>query len=278
MSYLKTKDGVELYYKDWLGQGSTGMPVVLIHGWPATADMWESQAVALAEQGFRVVSYDRRGFGRSSQPWNGYNYDTFSDDLAAVLDTLDLRGAALVGFSMGGGEVVRYIARHGESRIAKAVLVASVVPFMLKTDDHQEGIDKSVFDGFIEQIRADRPAFMEGFWKGFYGRSMLHHGVSDAVLDWSQWMSNQASPRATTECVTAFGETDFRADCAKVTVPTLVIHGSSDATVPIDLTGRAAAKLIAGAKFLEYEGEPHGLFATAADKLNTDLLAFLRSE
>ena len=271
MPYFKTADGTEIYYKDW----GAGAPVVLVHGWPLNADMWEHQAVALAESGLRVISYDRRGFGRSGQPWSGYDYDTLAGDLNDLMNTLDLRGASLVGFSMGGGEVVRYLSRYGAARVSRAVLVASVVPYMLKTDSNPDGTEAKQFDGIVEKLRADRPAFLKEFGKMFYGRTALNHTVSEPVLKWTQGMALLASPRATTECVRAFSETDFRADCQAITVPTLVIHGTGDETVAIDAAGRAAAKLIPGARLSEYDGEPHGLFLTAANRLNAELVQFI---
>ncbi len=271
MPYVTTQDGTTLYYKDW----GTGSPVVLVHGWPLDADMWEYQAQFLANHGMRVISYDRRGFGRSGQPWGGYNYDTLAGDLHSLMEQLDLRGAALVGFSMGGGEVVRYLARYGASRVRSAVLLASVAPYMLKTDDNPDGTPLKAFDGFVEQLGNDRPAFLKEFGPQFYGRSMVHHTVSEPWLEFTQLMALRASPKATIDCVRAFSETDFRADCAAVTVPTLIIHGSGDTTVPIDAAGRAAAKLIPGSRLMEYDGAPHGLFATEPDRLNKDLLEFL---
>ncbi|UDL95256.1 alpha/beta hydrolase [Lichenihabitans sp. PAMC28606] len=270
MARVTTKDGTELYYNDW-GQGR---PVVLVPGWPLDADMWSDQAVFLAENGFRAITYDRRGFGRSSQPWTGYDYDTLADDLAAVLDHLDLSHVTLVGFSMGGGEVARYLARHGSARIAKAVLVSAVTPYLLKTNDNPTGVDPSVFDQMIDGLRKDRPHFLAGFAKGLYGNGLVGRRVSDEVLQWSLQMAMMGSLRATIECVKAFSATDFRADMAAFTVPTLIIHGTSDASVPIDHSGRVAAKMIPSARLVEYDGEPHGLFATAKDRLNADLAAF----
>ena len=271
MPFVQAQDGTEIFYKDW----GTGRPVVLIHGWPLNADMWEKQAGFLADNGFRVVSYDRRGFGRSGQPWSGYDYDTFTADLHTLIESLDLRGAALVGFSMGGGEVVRYLSRYGSSRIERVVLISSVVPYLLKTDDNPDGVPEAQFEQFVAQIKQDRPAFLNSFGPQFYGRTLVKHTVSEPWLEWTLSMAFQASPKATIDCVRAFGETDFRTDARAVTVPTLIVHGTADATVPIDPTGRAAAKLIPHATFTEYDGEPHGLFATAADRLNAELLQFL---
>lgn len=272
MPIITTADRTELYVKDW-GQGR---PVVLIHGWPLNADSWEHQALGLAEAGFRVVSYDRRGFGRSGQPFAGYDYDTMADDLASVIDALDLRDAAIAGFSMGGGEVARYISRHGTARVRQAALISSVAPFMLKTGDNAEGVDASVFDGMKEGIRKDRPQFFSGFFKDFFGQGKPGGGVSDGVLHWAWSMAMMASPKATLDCVDAFGKTDLRPDLASFDLPTLIVHGTGDATVPIDASGRRAAEMTKGAEFKEYEGAPHGLTATHADRLTEDLLAFLK--
>ena len=209
MQTIAAQDGTELYVKDW-GQGR---PVVLIHGWPLNADSWEYQAVKLAENGHRVIAYDRRGFGRSGQPFTGYDYDTLAGDLAAVIDGLDLSDVALVGFSMGGGEVARYLGRHGSAKVRAAVLVSSVVPYMLKTGDNPGGVDASVFEEMKTGLRNDRPEFLTSFFKDFYGQGLVS-GVSDGVLHWSLMMAMQASPKATLDCVDAFARTDFRGRCA----------------------------------------------------------------
>lgn len=271
MTQIPTKDGTLLHVNDW----GEGRPVVLIHGWPLNGDSWEYQSVALAEAGFRVVSYDRRGFGKSGQPYGGYDYDTFADDLAAVIEALALTDVALVGFSMGGGEIARYMSRHGGKGVSQAVLVSAVTPMMLKTPDRAAGIGQSDIDGIKDGLRADRPAFLQGFFKSFYGNGLLGGGVSDGVLDWSLMMAMQASPKATLDCVDAFGTTDFRPDMAAFKVPTLLIHGTSDKTVPIDATAREAVQMIVGARLIEYDGGAHGITATHADRLTTDLLTFL---
>jgi non-heme chloroperoxidase len=271
MPFIESKDGTRLHVKD----SGQGRPVVLIHGWPLTGDMFEYQSLALLEAGYRVITYDRRGFGQSEHVAHGYDYDTFADDLAAVLDGLDLQGATLVGFSMGGGEIARYLSRHGTQRIAKVALVASVVPYVLKTDDNPDGVDQAVFDEMKAEIRKDRFAFLQSFGKTFYGVGFVSSPVSQGVLDWSFMLGAMASPKATLNCIDAFGKTDFRPDLAAFTVPTLVIHGTSDKVVPIDTSGRAAARGIAGAQLIEYEGEPHGLLATAPTRLNEDLIAFI---
>jgi len=274
MPYLETDDGVELYYRDW----GTGAPVVLIHGWPVNNEMWEQQANFLAESGLRVITYDRRGFGRSDQPWNGYDYDTFARDLNTVMEELELEDATLVGFSMGGGEVVRYLSEYGSTRVARAVLVAAVTPFLLKTPDNPEGIDEQVFDGIAEQIRKDRPAFLKDFGAKFFGRTTLKHTVLTEVLDWNQGLALTGSPRSTLAAAQAWSTTDFREEMKAITIPVLVIHGTSDATVPIEASGRRSAKLLPNATLIEYDGEPHGLFLTAADRLNKDLLDFIGGE
>ncbi|WP_296020716.1 alpha/beta hydrolase [uncultured Agrobacterium sp.] len=271
MAFIEAKDGTKLHVKD-MGEGR---PVILIHGWPLTGDMFEYQTVALLEAGFRVITYDRRGFGQSGHPASGYNYDTFADDLAAVIDGLELQSVSLVGFSMGGGEIARYLSRHGASKVSKAVLVASVAGYLLKDESNPDGVDVSVFEGMKKDIRKDRFDFLQSFAKTFYGVGFVTSPVSQGVLDWSFVLGVMASPKATIDCVDAFGKTDFRPDFAAFTVPTLVIHGTGDKTVPIDPTGRAAANGIAGAKLIEYDGEPHGLFATVPDRLNQDLIEFL---
>lgn len=271
MAFIEAKDGTKLHVKD-MGQGR---PVILIHGWPLTGDMFEYQTVALLESGFRVITYDRRGFGQSGHPASGYTYDTFADDLAAVIDGLELQNVSLVGFSMGGGEIARYLSRHGASKVSKAVLVASVAGYLLKDESNPDGVDASVFEGMKKDIRKDRFDFLQSFAKTFYGVGLVTSPVSQGVLDWSFVLGVMASPKATIECVDAFAKTDFRPDFAAFTIPTLVIHGTGDKTVPIDPTGRAAANGIAGAKLIEYDGEPHGLFATVPDRLNQDLIEFL---
>jgi pimeloyl-ACP methyl ester carboxylesterase len=271
MPRFAAKDGIELYYKDW-GEGPA---VVLIHGWPLNADMWESQALFLAEQGFRVISYDRRGFGRSEQPFSGYDYDTLTDDLDALLETLDLSQVTLVGFSMGGGEAARYLGRRGGARAARGVLISAVTPFLLKTPDHPGGVDAAVFDGMAQAVRKDRAQFLTDFAPGFYGNSLLEQKASPAVLQWFVAMAMMASPQATLACIRSFSETDFRKDLEAITVPMMVIHGSADKTVPIGVAGRRAAELLKNVQFLDYSGEAHGLVVTASERVNQDLLRFM---
>ena len=273
MPYIKTRDGTDLYVKDW-GQGR---PVVLLHGWPLSADSWDPQMMALADAGFRAIAYDRRGFGRSSQPWTGYDYDTLSDDLADVLkETGAQDGAALIGFSMGGGEVARYMSRHGGRGVAAAGLIGSVVPYMLRTDDNPHGTPQSTFDDITAGLLKDRANFFrDTFFKQFFGVGLVSSPVSDDVLDWATQTAMMAGLKPTLACAEAFGHTDFRPDLAAFHVPTLIIHGTGDQTVPINASARAAAEGIRNAQLVEYEGEPHGLFATASDRLTNDLLTFL---
>ena len=271
MTMIPARDGTNLHVKDM----GTGEPVVLIHGWPLTGDMWEYQTVALLEAGYRVITYDRRGFGQSGHPATGYDYDTFAEDLADILEALDVQGANLIGFSMGGGEIGRYLGKFGASRVARVALVSAVVPYLLKGDDNLHGVDYSVFADMKSQIRKDRFAFLASFAKTFYGVGLVTSPVSQEILDWSFTLGIMASPKATIDCVDAFGTTDFRPDLPAFTVPTLIIHGTGDKTVPIDPSARAAAKGIPHATLIEYDGEPHGLFATVPERLNEDLLAFL---
>ncbi|QDA61155.1 alpha/beta fold hydrolase [Hymenobacter jejuensis] len=275
MSYIKAGqdangNAINLFYEDW-GQGA---PVVLIHGWPLDHTMWEHQMMELPKHGLRVVAYDRRGFGKSSRPWESYDYDTLADDLKAVLDTLDLQNVTLVGFSMGGGEVARYMSRHGGARVSKVAFISAVPPYLLKTSDNPTGVDKSVFDEMLAGIQKDRFDFLSGFGKQFFNVSMISHPVSQAVLDWSQTVTSLASPKATYDCAVSFATTDFRQDLATIKVPTLIVHGDADQTVPIEASGAQTAKHLPHAQYLVYSGAPHGLFFTDKDRLSQDLLAF----
>ncbi len=273
MPYITTRDGTDIYVKEW----GSGRPVILLHGWPLNADSWDAQAMALAEAGFRAIAYDRRGFGRSDQPWTGYDYDTLSDDLADVMEETGVTGdATIVGFSMGGGEVARYMSRHGGKGVIAAGLISSVVPFMLKTDDNPEGTPQSTFDQIADGIREDRPKFFRHtFTPQFYGVGYISSPVSDDILDWSTALAMQAGLKPTLACAEAFGHTDFRPDLAAFQVPTLIVHGTSDKTVPIDAAGRAAAAGIANSQLVEYDGAPHGLNVTHSQRLTDDLLTFL---
>ena len=271
--YIETAPNVKLYVKDY-GQGK---PVILIHGWPLSNEMWEYQIDTLVQNNFRVIAYDRRGFGKSSQPWDGYDYDTLTDDLAAIIEQLNLEEAALVGFSMGGGEVVRYFSRHGGKGVSKAVLISSITPFQLQTDSNPNGIPQEKYDGMAEQIKADRIGFLDNFGKTFFGVSFISKPISTPLLDYYRMLCSFASPRATLECAKSFSSTDFREEMASVNVPTLIIHGDEDKTVPIEISSEVATKLIPDNKFIIYEGAPHGLFYIEKDKLNSDLIEFLNS-
>ncbi|MEG3173190.1 alpha/beta hydrolase [Sphingomonas sp. ZB1N12] len=272
MPYVKTRDGTDIYVKEW----GTGRPVILTHGWPLNADSWDAQAMALANAGFRAIAYDRRGFGRSGQPWTGYNYDTLTDDLADVMEATGAQNdATIVGFSMGGGEIARYMSRYDGKGVVAAGLISSVVPYMLKTDDNPDGVDEETLASIGAGIEEDRPAFFKRFLQQFFGVGFITSPVSDEVVDWAWSLAMQAGLHPTLECAKAFGHTDFRADLAAFRVPTLVVHGTSDKTVPIDATGRAAAKGIAGSQLVEYDGAPHGLTITESDRFTNDLLTFL---
>ena len=263
---------IDLYYED---HGS-GSPVVLIHGWPLSGASWEKQVVALLTAGHRVITYDRRGFGQSSKPASGYDYDTFAEDLHKLVTALDLRDFALVGFSMGGGEVARYLGTHGSERVSKAVFMAAVPPFLLKTPDNPSGVDGSVFDGIKKGIVADRPAFLSAFLSNFYNVDVLGgKRISDQVVQYSWNVAAGASPKGSLDCVTAW-YTDFRKDLQRIDVPTLVIHGDSDRILPIEATGKLTQKAIKGARLLVVEGGPHGLNWTHADKVNPALVDFLK--
>jgi non-heme chloroperoxidase len=271
MPHVTTSDHTQLYVKDW----GAGRPVILLHGWPLSADSWDDQAMAIANAGYRAIAYDRRGFGRSSQPWQGHDFDTLTDDLSAVIEQTGARDAVLVGFSMGGGEVARYMSRYGGKAVVKAALVSSVLPFMLKTDDHPQGMPQSVFDEMAFALQVDRAAFFASFFRDFFGVSKNAHAVGEETVEWARSQAMQASLRATLACAHAFATTDFRDDLQAFKVPTLIIHGTQDQTVPIELSARAASRGIAGAELIEYEGAPHGLFATDKARLTHDLLAFL---
>ena len=273
MSYITTQDQTKLFYKDW----GTGKPVILLHGWPLSSDSWDDQALAIADAGFRVISYDRRGFGRSSHPFNGYDYNTLADDLAAVIEQTGATDATLVGFSMGGGEVARYMSRHAGKSVSKAVLVASVVPYMLKTQDNPNGTPQSTFEEMTAGMKKDRAAFFADFFKTFYGAGLLSNSVSQEVLEWSRSVAMQANLKSTLACAQSFATTDFRPDLSAFKVPTLIIHGTDDKTVPIDASAREATKGIPHATLIEYNGAAHGITVTEKDTLTQDLLDFLHS-
>ncbi len=276
MGTITTRDGVELYYKDW-GPRS-GQPIVFCHGWPLNSDSWEAQMIFLAEQGYRCVAHDRRGHGRSSQPWEGNDMDHYADDLAQVIEQLDLKNAVLIGFSTGGGEVARYVGRHGTTRVAKLALVSAVPPMMVKTPDYPAGLPLDVFDGIRAASLKDRSQFYLDLASGpFYGYNRPGAKASQGAID-SWWMQGMMGGHKNTyDSIKAFSETDFRADLSKFDKPTLVIHGDDDQIVPIDAAGRASAALVKGATLLVYPGAPHGLTETHKDQVNADLLAFIKS-
>ncbi len=274
MGTITTSDGVSIYYKDW----GTGQPVVLSHGWPLCADSWEAQAFHLASNGFRVITHDRRGHGRSSQPWDGNDMDHYADDLAQLVETLDLRDMILMGFSTGGGEITRYVGRHGTGRVAKLGLIAAVPPLMLKTAENPGGLPIEVFDGIREGSIADRSKLYRDLASGpFFGFNRPGAAVSQGMIDafWLQGM--MAGHKNAYDSIAAFSATDFTADLPKFDRPTLILHGDDDQIVPIDASARASAKLVPHAKLVVYEGAPHGLTDTHKDRLNADLLAFARS-
>jgi non-heme chloroperoxidase len=271
MSTFKTTDGTQIYFKDW----GKGHPVLFSHGWPLDGDMWDSQMNFLAERGYRVIAFDRRGFGRSDQPWQGYDYDTFAADINDLINHLGLDKVTLVGFSMGGGDVTRYIGNYGSARVAGLVLLGAVTPIFGQAEDYPEGVDLSVFAGIRDGLRKDRAQFIQDFAAPFYGTN-AGQTVSEGVLTQTLNIALLASLKGTLDCVTAFSETDFRGDIAKVNVPTLVIHGSNDQIVPFATTGKVAAEMIPGAELKVYENGPHGFAVTHQDQLNEDLLAFLQ--
>jgi non-heme chloroperoxidase len=270
---VTVEDGTVIHYKDW----GSGPAVVFSHGWPLQGDAWEDQMIFLASNGYRVIAHDRRGHGLSSQPWDGNDMDTYADDLATLLEALDLKQATLVGHSTGGGEVARYIGRHGSKRVAKAVLVGAVPPQMVQSPTNPDGLPLSVFDGIRSAVLADRSQFFKDLTLPFYGYNRPDAKVSEGVRNtfWLQGM--QCGIKNAYDCIKQFSETDFTDDLKKIDVPTLIVHGSDDQIVPIDTAGKAAAKIVKNAKLLIYEGAPHGLPTTHKDRLNADLLAFLKS-
>jgi non-heme chloroperoxidase len=272
VSTITTKDGTQIYYKDW----GTGRPVVFSHGWPLSADAWEDQMLFLAARGYRCIAHDRRGHGRSSQPWDGNEMDTYADDLAALVEQLDLRDAVHVGHSTGGGEVARYIGRHGTKRVAKAVLIGAVPPLMLKTSANPGGLPMEAFDQIRAGVLADRSQFFKDLPTAFYGGdrpvSRLSVGLRDAF--WLQGMT--AGFKGVFDCIKAFSETDFTADLKRIDVPTLILHGDDDQIVPIGASAMLSAKLVKGATLKVYPGLPHGLCSTHKDRVNADLLDFLQ--
>lgn len=274
MSMMILKDGTQIYYKDW----GTGQPVVFSHGWPLNSDSWESQMMFLASKGYRCIAHDRRGHGRSSQPWEGNNMDTYADDLSELIEMLDLKNAILIGFSAGGGEIARYIGRHGTKRVAKAALISAVPPLMLKTTSNPDGVPMDVFDGIRLGSLNDRSQFYKDLASGpFFGANRPGSKVSQGMMD-SFWLYGmQAGSKNTYDCIKAFSETDFNEDLKRIDIPTLIIHGDDDQVVPIGTAGLRSSKIIKNSILKIYKGAPHGLTYTHSDRVNDDLLEFIKS-
>lgn len=273
MNSFTTKDNTKIYYKDW----GCGKPVVFSHGWPLSSDAWESQMIFLSTHGFRCIAHDRRGHGRSEQPWDGNNMDTYADDLAELIELLDLKAVTLVGHSTGGGEVVRYIGRHGTSRVSKIVLVGAVTPVMVKTDANPYGLPLEKFDEIREGVLEDRSQFFKDLTIPFFGANRNGHAVTQGMMDAFWFRGMQGGLKNEYDCIKAFSETDFTQDLEKVNVPALIIHGDDDQIVPIETTGKATASLIKTSILKVYEGGSHGLADTNKDQLNDDLLGFLKA-
>jgi non-heme chloroperoxidase len=274
MPTINTKDGTQIYYKDW----GTGQPIVFSHGWPLTADDWDAQMFFFGQRGYRVIAHDRRGHGRSTQTWDGNEMDTYADDLAALTEKLDLKNAIHVGHSTGGGEVARYIGRHGTKRVAKAVLISAVPPLMVQTEKNPGGLPISVFDGLRAQLVANRAEFYKDITLPFYGYNRPGARISEGIRErwWLQGMMGGVKPHY--DCIKAFSETDFTEDLKKFDVPTLILHGDDDQIVPIGAAGLMSAKIVKNATLKVYPGFPHGMPTTNADQINADLLAFLKGE
>lgn len=279
MAFIKSHsansiDSINIFYQEY----GEGKPVIFIHGWPLNHEMWEYQLLELSKYNIRCIAYDRRGFGKSDRTWGSYDYDTLAADLNNLITHLNLSEVTLVGFSMGGGEIARYIGKYGTEKIKKVVLISSVTPYMLQTNDNSEGIKKEIFDDMIDKIIADRPEFLKEFGKQFYGVDMLNQPVSKATLQWNQMQCLMSSLNATVDCVRSFSETDFRNDLKKIDIPVLIIHGDADKTVPINVSGDKTAALLPHAKYIVYANAAHGLFITEKEKLNADLLHFISGE
>lgn len=270
--FIETATNVKLYVKDY----GNGDPVILIHGWPLSNEMWEYQIENLVANNYRVIAYDRRGFGKSSQPWNGYDYDTLTDDLKSIIDQLELKNVTLVGFSMGGGEVVRYFSRHAGQNVSKAVLVSSIIPYLAQSDDNPEGRTPEKNETTQNAIMNDRIAFLDEFGIKFFGIGLINTVISSPLLEYYRMLASFASPHATAQCAKSFSGADFRKEVSLINVPTLIIHGNSDKIVPIEISSKKTAQLIVNNKLIIYEDAPHGLFYTDKEKLNNDLLEFLK--
>ena len=275
MDFIKTTDTatgeqVEISYKDY----GHGRPIVLIHGWPLSKEMWEYQIEDLINAGFRVIKYDRRGFGKSSKPWGSYDYDTLTSDLNTIMEELDLNDAILCGFSMGGGEAVRYLSQYGSTRVSKLVLISAVTPYLQHSNDNPDGVPAEVFEEMMTRMKADRIGFLDEFGKKFFGINLLNHPVSAPLLDYYRMLASVAAPRATQQCAISFATTDFREDLKAINIPTLIIHGDDDQIVPIKVSSDRTATMIPHAIYKVYEGAPHGLFYTHKEQLNKDLIDF----
>jgi pimeloyl-ACP methyl ester carboxylesterase len=270
MPYLNTTDGTALFFRDW----GSGDPVVFVHGWGLHSDMWEYQLPELVDQGLRCVAYDRRGCGRSDQPGDGYDFDTLADDLAAVIDHLDLRDVTLVSHSMGSGEVARYLTRHGAGRVARVALISPTLPYLLHDETNPEGVDAAAFDQIVAALRADRPGYLADLGPAALGTDLPGVSVSDALMGWALGLFLPSSPKASIDTVRTHTETDLRGDMASFTVPTLIVHGDQDALVPFEVSGRRAAEMIDGCTLVVYENASHWPFVTHRERLNEELIAF----
>ncbi|GHE23447.1 alpha/beta fold hydrolase [Sphingobacterium griseoflavum] len=276
MSTIINKTGseeIKLHVVDY----GTGQPIILIHGWPLSHKSWERQIPALVKAGYRVIAYDRRGFGASCKPWDGYDYDSLASDLHSIIEELKLSQVILAGFSMGGGEVVRYLTNYGDAKIAKAVLISSIIPVVKQHADNPDGVPAEKLEEIAQALQEDRVGFLQDFHKQFYGADKDATAVSQGQLDYDFSIASHAAPQATIKAADAWANTDFRAECANVRIPTLIIHGKKDATVPFETAGQQAHKLIANSIFINYDDAAHGLNITHADRLNEDLIAFLRA-
>jgi non-heme chloroperoxidase len=274
MPAITTKDGTEIYYKDW----GTGQPIVFSHGWPLSADDWDTQMLFFGQQGFRVIAHDRRGHGRSGQTWDGNDMDTYADDLAALTAKLDLKDAIHIGHSTGGGEVARYIGRHGTKRVAAAVLISAVPPLMLKTEKNPGGLPLSVFDELRVALAANRPQFYKDLTLPFYGYNRPGAKISEGIREHWWFQAMMGGMKAHYDCIKAFSETDFTEDLKKFDVPTLILHGDDDQIVPIGSAALMSSKIVKGATLKVYPGFPHGAFTTHADQINADILGFLKQQ